>query len=927
MQNKEIEEIRQCSDIVDLISNYTHLEKKGKEHIGRCPFQDHEDKNPSFSVNEEKQVFYCHGCQEGGDIFKFIDLRESVGFIDSVRTVAERSGVSVPSFSDEERVIFEKKRLAADLLTVTAHFYSEKLSDFPDVKTYLQSRGLTEDYIQEKKIGYAPSEDSGLLKSMEEKGYSITQAVDACVVYEDGKEYYAGCITFPNWHHGRVVYITGRGYPEKSHRKPKKEKVPLEHLFLEENILRKKEVIITEGETDTYTLDQAGFAVCGILGTGGFKDEWTGKFKNVEIVYVSLDGDSEGVAASLKLAERLGAESRIVSVPEFTNSKGKPGTDWNEFFTNKHRSDVESFRQSYRQLMKDAPTLIEYELDRILSEDISPRDITTKLYPALKRIALFENEIERKVNIKIIADKVSKPFGITREAVENEIKRIRKEIEQTRKTRPNRAENNNSLTTEKVIAMLKEQKSITKIHPAQDYVDGKMIFAVRVGNDLCLLNSERRIHPLQDIQRGEGLELVHNLVTTARFSPQGIIRFMENKDIDVDIPDLFHRLHDYINRFIYFQDRAFATLSALWTMGTYVHRIFYSYPYLWINAARGSGKTLLLEILEPVSFNGTLIVDPSEAFIFRDVAYDQVSMFIDEVEGLRNEDKNKYGIVMNILNTGYRKSGRVGRVEKDEKGNFQTRKYSTYSPKMFAGINKISGPLLDRTIRVDILKKKENEKVEEYTAGSVIENFQECLRDDLYVFALLYGDSIAKMYSGEEYKLKGMGHLINRERDIWKPIFLIAHMVDAASDKNSDLIGEMEALSRALVKEKEFEFSEQDEICELLKVFRSCQKEIGAEAIDGQNGRYYLDRTKAFDFFQNTDEFAWLKAKKKTIKTLTNRLGLIKVKSEQMTLIQGCQKARVYTFNLAQIRDMFERHLGRNWDVPASGEDSSVEKD
>lgn len=186
------------------------------------------------------------------------------------------------------------------IFTATAHFYCKTLPQ--EVKEYLmQERGLTGETIERNKIGYAPTSPV-LLRFLEQQGYTKSQAVEAGILYEDGREYFSGCTIFPNWHYGKVVYITGRGWPEKSHKKPLKDKLPLKHLFWEQ-ALREKEVIIAEGETDTYTLRQAGFNACGIFGTGGFQEEWTRKFSRVETVYIALDGDEAGRQATLKLAE------------------------------------------------------------------------------------------------------------------------------------------------------------------------------------------------------------------------------------------------------------------------------------------------------------------------------------------------------------------------------------------------------------------------------------------------------------------------------------------------------------------------------------------------------------------------------------------------------------------------------------------------
>ena len=154
----KIEEIRQRSDIVGLISEYVALKKAGRNHIGSCPF--HKEKTPSFTVSAEKQIFYCFGCGQGGNVFSFLMKINNMTFPEAARHLAARLGIEIPKvFSDEE----ERRRagLKEELYRINAlarDFFSRQLfsDEGKNARHYLQKRGIREEVAREFKLGYAP---------------------------------------------------------------------------------------------------------------------------------------------------------------------------------------------------------------------------------------------------------------------------------------------------------------------------------------------------------------------------------------------------------------------------------------------------------------------------------------------------------------------------------------------------------------------------------------------------------------------------------------------------------------------------------------------------------------------------------------------------------------------------------------------------
>ncbi len=538
-------------------------------------------------------------------------------------------------------------------------------------------------------------------------------------------------------------------------------------------------------------------------------------------------------------------------------------------------------------LSEDCLTEIEAKIHAI-PKDTAPARIPALLDPILKKIA----GLNFAQGDAILRHTVKDHFGFTNEA----LKSYEKVLKSYRKDTSD-GDERKILSKDDVIRILYDEENAKAVHPAQDYADGTMSFAVKVQGDLYLVASGKRLFDFEYAQ-SEGFVLKHETVDTTRFSYKGIRRFVED-EIEVDIAKLYQKLFDYITRFIRFPKDAFASYLSLWLMGTYVFMIFRYYPYVWLNAEKGSGKTLLMEILSAVAFNGELITNPTESVIFRDISNNLITMFIDEVEQLRKRDKDTYGSLISVLNTGFNKSGVVKRTEGTGKGGFVVKAYNAYSPKMFAGINEIDDVLQDRTVRIPLLRKKDNETVERYKETDQILELQREIRDELYVFALIHAEDIAIFYRKEGVDgIEGMEHLSNRELDIWEPVFLLANIVDAKRG-NTELTDMMGMLSKESAKEKQSDSVSQNETFKILNVLKVMLDEVPLISEDGDIRVY--DAEKCFEHFKKTEDFEWIEKKN----VLTRRLKKAGVLSEQRR-IDG-EKKRVYILNVRVLSDLCER--------------------
>jgi DNA primase len=170
-----IERVKEATDMVEVVSAYTDLRRAGTRFVGLCPF--HDERTPSFSVNAQEKLYHCFGCGAGGDVFKFVEEKEGLGFGEAVEALAERYGVEVEREAEDPRAEEERKRRArlGELLERTAAFYATYLWDSEEARkarAYLTERGLGEEVLRSFGVGYAPSAWDTVLKRGQFAGFS-----------------------------------------------------------------------------------------------------------------------------------------------------------------------------------------------------------------------------------------------------------------------------------------------------------------------------------------------------------------------------------------------------------------------------------------------------------------------------------------------------------------------------------------------------------------------------------------------------------------------------------------------------------------------------------------------------------------------------------------------------------------------------------
>ncbi len=310
-----LDEVRNSVNIVSLVSEYVALKKRGRNHVARCPF--HNEKTPSFNVNEEKQIFMCFGCGLGGDIFKFIMQIENLAFPEAVRFIAERRGITLPESHapDTEKAGARPKDLR-EIMAAAADYYHRTLVDRQEGQSalkYLYDRGVESGTIAQFCLGYAPAGGNSLIPFLKEKGFSPESLQECGLVKhsEDGTRLYDSFrdrIIFPITDvQGRVVAFGGRAMGD---RLPKYLNSPETKLynksrnlfglsFSKDAIREKGRAVLVEGYMDFIIPFQHGVKnLIASLGTSLTTQQVELLGRYTQDVVVSYDPDSAGLAAT-----------------------------------------------------------------------------------------------------------------------------------------------------------------------------------------------------------------------------------------------------------------------------------------------------------------------------------------------------------------------------------------------------------------------------------------------------------------------------------------------------------------------------------------------------------------------------------------------------------------------------------------------------
>ena len=412
-----IEEVRQKNDIVDVVSQYVKLTRKGSFYFGLCPF--HNEKTPSFSVTPGKQMYYCFGCGAGGNVFNFIMEYENYTFGEALKHLADRAGVELPQI-EYSKEVREKAQERAELLEINKQaaqyfYYQLRTEKSAQGYQYLTGRGLSEETMRKFGLGYSDKFGGGLYQFLKSKGYGDDRLRESGLFNVDERhgmyDKFWNRVIFPIMDvNNRVIGFGGRVMGDG---KPKYLNSPETKIFDKSRNLyglnvarttRRKYLILCEGYMDVISMHQAGFTnAVASLGTALTSGHASLLKRYTQEVLLLYDSDEAGVRAALRaipILREAGVNSRVVNL--------RPYKDPDEFIKN---LGAEAFEERLEQASDSFMFRVSIAESEFPMEE--PQGQNRFFERCAEMLLELKDELERNLYIEAIVKKYRGQYGIS----------------------------------------------------------------------------------------------------------------------------------------------------------------------------------------------------------------------------------------------------------------------------------------------------------------------------------------------------------------------------------------------------------------------------------------------------------------------------------------------------------------------------------
>ena len=423
-----IEEIKLRTNIVDVVSEYVSLKKTGRNFVGLCPF--HKEKTPSFSVNPEKQIFYCFGCGEGGNAISFLMKLNDMSFPQTIRHLAAKAGIAIPDarLQREDKGALTEKEQLIRINRMAADFFSRNLTSDggKHCREYLSKRGMDLPVIQKFGLGYSPDGWRHLKKYLHAKGVppALSAKAGLIIIKDTGQSYdrFRGRVMFPIVDlGGHVVAFGGRVIGDEE---PKYLNSPESPVYVKGKTLyglyqakteikKKNEVVIVEGYLDFLSLWSQGIRnVVATLGTALTKDqvELVRRFtRNVAVIFDPDAAGRSAVERSLHLFLEEEMHAKVISLPD--------GYDPDQYVRKFGQAALES-------IISGAPPMVDYYIDTMMGTGTTLEEKLDAVKNSIFFISNIRNLIERNLFIKRVSEKID----IDQKLLKDEINKARRKV-------------------------------------------------------------------------------------------------------------------------------------------------------------------------------------------------------------------------------------------------------------------------------------------------------------------------------------------------------------------------------------------------------------------------------------------------------------------------------------------------------------------
>ncbi|MCL4509937.1 MAG: DNA primase [Bacteroidetes bacterium] len=416
-----VETVRQATDIVDIISQYVRLQKRGKNYLGLCPF--HTEKTPSFTVNREKGLYHCFGCGVGGNVFTFLTQYERISFGEALRQLAARANISLPSFSGGKQNEVDE---VLEINNTAAGYYTDMLhsNEGAAALSYLrEKRQFTDETIEKFKLGYAPDRWDGLLNFLRRKGINEKDAEKSGLILgrQDGSGYYdrfRARVMFPvHSPSGRIIAFGGRTLKEDEKAKyinsPEtaaytKGRTLFGIFQAKDVIIEKDAAILVEGYADLIALHQSGIKnAVASSGTALTAEQIQYISRYTQNVYLVYDADTAGQDATLRGSDILLEQGMNVYIVELPS-----GEDPDTFVLSRGNEE-------FMKLIRDAMNIVEFKASLLTRRADSSRNQISIIQSIVESLSKINDAIKVNLYVKDLANK----FGLREESIYQELRR------------------------------------------------------------------------------------------------------------------------------------------------------------------------------------------------------------------------------------------------------------------------------------------------------------------------------------------------------------------------------------------------------------------------------------------------------------------------------------------------------------------------
>ncbi len=425
----KIEEVRRASDIVDIISGYVKLKKRGKNFLGLCPF--HTEKTPSFNVSPDRQMYHCFGCGVGGNVFTFVMEYEKVSFVESIRTLADRAGISLPQEGGENKEKATESEALYGVCRSAARFFYDNMMNTVEGQLaleYFRHRGFTEETIRTFGLGYSMNSWDSLVRFAENEKLPIDQLEKAgfLIKRDETSGYYdrfRGRAMFPIFSvTGRVIGFGARKMREDDPVAGKYINSPETPIYVKsrslygisqakEAIREQEFAILVEGYADLISVFQAGIRnVVASSGTALTEEQIELISRYARKITLVYDADSAGSKASLRGVDLIieqGLEVRIAELPE--------GDDPDSFVK-------KNGGEAFQKLLDEAVSFLDFKARMFRSQGMldTPEGQAEAVRSIVQTIAKMKDELKRSFYIKSL----SEHYGIYEATLYRELEKI-----------------------------------------------------------------------------------------------------------------------------------------------------------------------------------------------------------------------------------------------------------------------------------------------------------------------------------------------------------------------------------------------------------------------------------------------------------------------------------------------------------------------